>query len=248
MKPLILIVEDEMLIAYDIAQILENEGYEVMLNIMTVEKAISLIKEQTPSLVLIDINLNQVMDGIRIGQYLNGVDKIPYIYITSYTDKLTLEEVKGTRPHGFIAKPFKPIDIITTVSIVLSNYAHRSVEPVRNDVEVISDIPFRIKSAILYIDENITKRIELHEVAALTRWQTTHFIRVFTKYMGITPYQYILHRKIDRAKALLEETTIPATDIAFELGFESYNNFFTAFRKVTGTTPDAFRKKALGRR
>ena len=244
MKPLIFIIEDELLIAHDIGQILEQEGYEIMLNIMTVEKAIRLINEFNPALVLIDINLNQEMEGIKIGQYLHAGDRIPYIYITSYTDKLTLDEVKDTRPHGFIAKPFKPIDIITTVSIVLNNYAHRNVDPLRNDIEIVSDIPFRIKQTINYINENINNRIELHEIAALTNWQTTHFIRIFTKYIGITPYQYILRRKIEKAKALLEETSIPASDIAFELGFESYSNFCTAFKKIVMSTPDAYRKKA----
>lgn len=242
MKPLILIIEDELLIAHDIGQILEREGYEVVLNIMTVEKAVRLINELAPALVLIDINLNQQMEGIKIGQYLHAADRIPYVYITSYTDKLTLDEVKDTRPHGFIAKPFKPIDIVTTVSIVLNNYAHRTIEPVRNDMEIVNDVPFRIKETINYINENINNRIELNEIAALTKWQTPHFIRIFTKHIGITPYQYILRRKIEKAKALLEETAIPSGDVAFELGFESYGNFNTAFKKIVGMTADAYRK------
>jgi len=248
MKRLIFIIEDELLIAHDIRQILEQEGYEVMLNIMTVEKAVSLIEIHKPDLVLIDINLNQQMDGIKIGQYLNNADNIPYVYITSYTDKLTLDEVKDTRPHGFIAKPFKPVDIVTTVSIVLSNYAHRAVEPVRDDTPVVNDAPFRIKNAINYINENIGSRIEISEVAACTKWKTEHFIRIFTKHTGITPYQYILRRKIEKAMAYLEETTLSSGDIAFELGFESYGNFNIAFKKATGMTADAYRKvKKTGR-
>ncbi len=243
MKPLILIIEDELLIADYIKQTLEPEGYTTIMGITSVKEGIRHIETYKPSLVLIDINLNGEMEGIKIGQYLCARDSIPYIYITSYTDKLTLEEVKNTRPHGFIAKPFKQIDIITTVSIVLNNYAHRTIDPVRNDIEVLNDIPFRIKETVNYINENINNRIELNEVAALTNWQVTHFIRIFTKHMGITPYQYILRRKIEKAKALLEETNMPASDIAFELGFESYSNFCSAFKKNTGKTPDNYRKK-----
>lgn len=243
MKPLILIVEDELLIADYIRQSIEPEGYDVIMNITTVEDCIRHIEAHKPSLVLIDINLNGDMEGTKIGHYLQRTDSIPYIYITSYTDKLTLEEVKDTRPHGFIAKPFKPIDIITTISIVLNNYSHRTIDPIRNDIEVVNDIPYRIKQTVNYINDNINNRIELHEVAALTNWQVTHFIRIFTKHMKITPYQYILKRKIEKAKALLEETAIPASDIAFELGFESYSNFCSAFKKMTSYTPDLYRKK-----
>ena len=248
MKPLILIVEDELVIAHDIGQILEDEGYEIRLNIMTVESAIRHINELHPALVLIDINLNQEMEGIQIGKYLLATDRIPYIYITSYTDKVTLDEVKDTRPHGFIAKPFKPVDVTTTVSIVLNNYSHRNIEPVRNEAELINDIPFRIKATVDYINQNIGSRIELHQLAALTHWKTSHFIRVFTQHLGVTPYQYILRRKIEKAKAMLEETAIPSKDVAFELGFESYGNFNTAFKKATGITSDAYRKLKQARK
>jgi AraC-like DNA-binding protein/CheY-like chemotaxis protein len=243
MKPLILIIEDELLIADYIKKTIEPEGYEVMMNITSATEGIRYIEEFRPSLVLIDINLNGEMEGTKVAQYLQKIDSIPYIYITSHTDKLTLEKVKDTRPNGFIAKPFKSIDIITKVAIVLNNYAHRKIDPVPNNIEVLSDVPFRIKQTVNYINENINGKIELHKVAALTNWQTTHFIRMFTKYMGVTPYQYILRRKIYLAKAWLEETPLPATVIAFELGFESYSNFCSAFKKFTTQTPDNYRKK-----
>lgn len=242
MKQIILVIEDEMLIAYDIKQILEKEGYEVIIGITSVDKAIRLIDEVSPILVLIDINLNHGNEGINLGRYLLALDRLPYIYVTSYTDKITIDEVKDTRPHGFIAKPFKPVDIKTCVSIVLNNYAHRKVEPKRIEGLIEDDTPFIIKETINYINEKINEKILLEDVVGLTRWKTTHYIRTFTKYIGITPYQYILRRKIEKAKVLLEETTLTSKDIAFDLGFESYSNFNTAFKKITNTTSEAYRK------
>ena len=74
----ILVVEDESLIALDIKNILAKEGYEVITNIKTVETAIVAIEEHNPILVIIDINLNQLKDGIYLGHYLLKNDKIVY--------------------------------------------------------------------------------------------------------------------------------------------------------------------------
>ncbi len=242
-KQLILVVEDEIIIAHDIRQILEAENYEVIIGIRSADKAIRIIEERNPDLVLIDINLNQDKDGLNLGRYLLASDRIPYVYITSNTDRITIDEVRDTRPDGFIAKPFKPIDITTTVSIVLNNARHRAIDPKRMSTEPEDDVPFRIRETIQYINDNITEKIELADVVALTRWKTPHFIRLFTKHLGMTPYQYILRRKIERACVLLEETNLSSADIAFELGFHSYSNFNSAFKKIMGITSDSYRKK-----
>jgi AraC-like DNA-binding protein/CheY-like chemotaxis protein len=241
-RPTILVVEDELIIALDMKGILEQEGYNVIINIVTVNQAIQAIEEHNPVLVLIDINLNQEKDGVNLGQYLLKKDTIPFIYITSYTDNLTLERVKETHPNGFIVKPFKPIDFKTTVAIVLSNYKFKT-EAIENSGTVKEDeIPFVLKNIVTYITDNIDEKIDIQELSAKSRWKHQHFIRVFTKYIGETPYQFILKKKIEKAKKLLMETNIPTLEIGYELGFLSYSNFSNAFKKDTGKTPDAYRK------
>ena len=104
---------------------IENSKNDVI-TVKTVEKAIEIINDEKPCLVLLDVNLKQDKDGIDLGNYLLKNDKIPYIYITSYSDKLTIDRIKVTRPHGYIAKPFKTVDIIATVEIVLNNFIQSS--------------------------------------------------------------------------------------------------------------------------
>lgn len=242
MNSQILIVEDELLIALDIKGILAEEGYDCIINVVTVDHAIQVIEEQKPILVLIDINIKGDKDGTDLGQYLLLKDKIPYIYITSNTDKITLDKVKSTRPYGYIVKPFKSIDIKTVVSVVLSNYTYRSIDVVRGDTPLKDDIPFIIKEVINYINTNISEKIEIADLAKITQWKEQHFIRMFNKYMGITPYQYVLKRKIERAEVLLAETTIPIVEISYELGFHSHSNFCIGFKKITNKKPDEFRR------
>jgi AraC-like DNA-binding protein len=239
----VVVVEDELIIALDIKQILDNNGFEAIIDITSVEEAVICIEKHEPILVLIDINLNKKRDGIDLGNYLLQKDNIPYLYITSFSDKMTLDRVIETRPHGFIVKPFKPVDLISNVAIVLNNYKHKNIDPLRLNNQSDDWIPYRLRQITNYINENIDKKIEIDELVQLTQWKRHHFTRLFTKYLRVSPYQYILLRKIDKAKLLLEETVIPINEIANDLGFKSYSNFCNAFKKIKSDTPEHHRRK-----
>jgi len=244
-KPLIIVVEDEYIIALDLKEILENAGFSVVTEFNSVEHVIELIEELNPVLVILDVNLKMDKDGIDIGNFLLDYDKTPYLYVTSYSDSVTVNRIKATRPFGFINKPFNEIDIITNVNIVINNYNHRNLDVNRKEKtdEIIKDeIPFIIKKTIQYINCHINETIEIDELVKLTKWEKPHFSRMFNQYVGMTPYQYILNKKIDYSKSLLIENNNHIIDIAFELGFNSHSNFSTRFKKITGYTPEEFRK------
>jgi YesN/AraC family two-component response regulator len=243
MKKRILIVEDELFIAHHLKSIIEeDQEYEVFADIISVDQAILAIEKINPHLVLIDIKLKGYKDGIELGQHVLNMDNIPFIYITSYTDSITLERVKNTRPYGFIVKPFKKSDVMTTIYLTLNNYSHKNIDLLRTEKKILEDIPLTIRNVIVYIDENIYEKIEIEELAQLTRWKKHHFIRTFDREIGVTPYQYILKKKIDIAKSLIKETNQPINEIAFDLGFINYSNFSYTFKKFCNTTPENFRK------
>ena len=239
--PTILVVEEELIIALDIKEILEQEGYNVIIN-TTVTQAIIAIEAHFPALVLISTNLNQEKDGVNLGEYLFQKKTVPFIYITSHSDNHTLTRIKETNPNGFIVKPFGSIDVLTTVRKVLNNVKFKR-ETLENEIDSAeTEIPFILKSALRYIEENSDKKITIRELSEQSSWKERHFIRVFSKYIGETPYQYIVKLKMERAKKQLIETTIPTIEIANDLGFQSYSNFCNAFKKATNSTPNAFRK------
>ena len=240
-NPTILIVEDEYLIARDIRNILLEEEYNVISEIDSVEIAIENIKRIKPDLVLIDINLKKNKDGIDLGMFLLANDSIPYIYITSNSDKLTVNRASDSRPHGYIIKPFRTIDLKTTVALVLNNYKHKNIDVLRVDQILDDEVPFILKQTIQYIDTNITEKLEIMQLAQMTKWKSQYFQRLFTKYMGITPYQYILNKKIEKTKVLLVETDIRTRQISFEMGFVSHSNFCSNFKKITNKTPQQYR-------
>ncbi|WP_310556524.1 response regulator transcription factor [Flavobacterium sp.] len=243
MKTKIIVVEDELLIALHIKKVLEKHDYDVAIDITSVEEAIEYIEQSPPDLVLIDINLNKDKEGTELGNYLLQKDTIPYIYITSYSDKSTLEKVNITRPKGYIVKPFKEEDLLATISVVLNNYSHKKIDSNTINAPNKNSIPFKVREIVSYINTNLEKKLDIDELTKLTKWKKDHFTRLFKKYLGSTPYQYILSRKVEKAKTLLSETVIPINEIAYELGFESHSNFYHIFKKLTDDTPENYRKR-----
>ena len=71
-----------------------------------------------------------------------------------------------------------------------------------------------------------------------------HFARSFKQAFGVPPHRYLLTRRIERAMALLRDTDIPITDIAFQTGWESLGTFGRTFRDITGESPSAVRMRA----
>ncbi len=85
------------------------------------------------------------------------------------------------------------------------------------------------------------------DVAALARHAHVspgHFIRRFREAFGETPHQYVLSRRVERAQELLRNTDLSVTEVCLEVGFQSLGSFSSAFRRVTGVTPTAYRAAA----
>jgi AraC-like DNA-binding protein len=243
MKKRILVIEDEPFIAVDLQQLLIAEGYDVQINFQDVENAFQIIETWQPHLVLLDIQLNEEKSGIDIGEFLQQKNRIPFIYITSYSDKLTLEKVKNSRPYGFIIKPYKTADIVSTVYLVINNYQYRKIDVLREKELPNNDIPMQLKVVIHYVMNQLDKKIEVAELAAMTRWDVDHFTRIFKQYLALTPYQFILKAKIEAAAVIIAQTEEPLRGVAIDFGFSSYSNFYNAFKKVIGETPENIRSK-----
>jgi len=130
----VLIVEDEVLIAKDIAIILEGIDYAVSGIAYDGTSALEQIRTNTPDLALLDIQLGSEPDGIQIAQIIQKEFDIPFIFLTSYATEMILEKAKRTNPMGYIVKPFTEKDLFSTIKIGLYNYS-KMVHPVRYDLD-----------------------------------------------------------------------------------------------------------------
>ena len=127
----ILIVEDNVIIADDMQSMLEEIGYEIVDNVIVYEQAIEVLKNEHVDLVLIDIILASDKTGIDLGKHIREVYNIPFIFVTSNSDRATVENAKTVKPDGYLVKPFEQQDLYTSIEIALSNfnYSKKSAEP-----------------------------------------------------------------------------------------------------------------------
>lgn len=235
----VLIVEDELLIAWDIMYLLEEGNYKAIIA-KDYNSAVCQINNKIPDIVLIDVNLGNGKSGIDLAIYIKKEFKIPFIFLTSYNDKNTLDQIILTSPYGFIAKPFKKIDLLTSIQIALNS--HKNKYDINIGDKNNADIPYIIKKVLKYIDEKIEYKIEIDELVKLTKWSKNHFIRIFTNHVGISPYNYILKVKIEFAKKMILEEPNKLENIAYDLGFQSYVNFARTFKNYTKLSPKEFKK------
>ncbi len=111
----ILIVEDEQIIAADIKNLLEMEGYKVLTIQDTAENAIESIKSNKPDLVLIDIALSGKMNGIELAEKIGKSSPIPVIFVSAYTEKKTVDAALKTKPSGYVMKPISDENLMEEI-------------------------------------------------------------------------------------------------------------------------------------
>jgi DNA-binding NarL/FixJ family response regulator len=122
----VLIVEDEPIIAEHISVYLNNNDFMVSGIAYDDEEAKKQLKYNTPDAVLLDINLESETDGIAIATHINATYKIPFIFLTSYADRETLDRAKAVEPSGYIVKPFNEKTLLASLEIAISNFASKA--------------------------------------------------------------------------------------------------------------------------
>lgn len=122
-KTQILVVEDESLVAKDIQNTLQRLNYFVPVIVHSAEEAIEIAAKNRPDLVLMDIVLKGLMDGVEAAKQIRSRFDIPVIYLTAYADEHTLQRAKVTGPFGYILKPFEERNL--PIAIEMGLYKHK---------------------------------------------------------------------------------------------------------------------------
>jgi diguanylate cyclase (GGDEF)-like protein/PAS domain S-box-containing protein len=132
-QALILVVEDESIVALDIQDRLESLGYEVPITVASGEKAVEQAGALRPDLVLMDIQLQGRMDGVEAADQIRQRFGIPVIYLTANADHPTVERAKVTEPFGYVIKPFEERELHTAIEVAL--YKHQAEQTLKESEE-----------------------------------------------------------------------------------------------------------------
>ena len=153
-----------------------------------------------------------------------------------------LEELRTRRPcYELIAK----IKLQTIFAEIIRNYDYidtkRVVKPLHeNDI-------VQLNAVLQYIDEHLSEDIRLAQLASIAHVSPAYFSTLFKRFNGLSPVEYIVHRRVQHAIEMIRTTQLNLTNIAMACGFNNSTNFYKAFRKVTGRTPLSYRQEESGR-
>ena len=135
----ILIVEDNVIIADDMQSMLEDIGYNIVANVVDYEGAANALATLDIDLALVDIVLASKKTGIDLGRHIRENYNIPFIFVTSNSDKATVENAKSVKPNGYLVKPFEQQDLFTSIEIALSNFNSDTVSLAKETAEEEAD-------------------------------------------------------------------------------------------------------------
>jgi AraC family transcriptional regulator len=98
------------------------------------------------------------------------------------------------------------------------------------------------EALMVFVEDFLSRNIGLVDMAAVVGYSPDHFSRLFRQTFRISPYRYLLGRRVERAKAMLRDANLPIADIALACGFSSQSHLNGVFKRLTGVTPARYRR------
>lgn len=107
--------------------------------------------------------------------------------------------------------------------------------------------PWQVRAVTRFVDAHIARNIAIEELAALARLSPSHFSKRFRGSMGLSPYNYVIARRVALAQEVMTATAEGLSEIALRCGFSDQAHFSRVFKRVTGDSPNAWRRRQHGR-
>lgn len=225
-KVKILVVEDEIVIAANICDSLEELGYEAFAPAINYSQAVKQLETETPDIVILDIQLAGSKDGIDLAWHIKENYDIPFIFLTSNSDPATVERVKKLTPPAYLVKPFVKADLYTSIELALynhygSNYTKKETE--QDEIMIADGIFIKQKQSFskilfedilylraehVYVELNMVKgkkHLVRNSMNAICENLSDRFFRVHRQYAINMKYL----QRIDKLHVYVADTEIP---------------------------------------
>ncbi|WP_298308738.1 response regulator transcription factor [uncultured Erythrobacter sp.] len=246
----VLVIENDRVIARDLAEILSSLGHELTGSATTFSDGVALVEQMAPDLVLIDIQIDGDRDGIALATELREEHVVAIAFITSHADHLTIAKASAVRPNGYLVKPFDDGQVEALVSTALANHSGSGGQVDGHKVDADNNVARQSLNTIQkklvsdYVERHLDRAIKIETMADLCKMSPSEFSKRFSFTFGMTPYQFVTSQRMGEAKRLLRNTVWPIAEIATAVGFANQSHFTSAFRKSENATPLQYRKFA----
>jgi DNA-binding LytR/AlgR family response regulator len=152
----ILIVEDEPILAMELSDRLEEEGYDVVGIVNNGRKALELFRRQPVDLLLCDITIKGDWDGIQTVQHLVAERPVPVIYLTAHLDRETLDRAKQTYPAAYVNKPYQLHSLRIAIELAIHNFAAQLLpKPTKQPTTPVAERDAPGREAILLANNHL---------------------------------------------------------------------------------------------
>jgi two-component system response regulator YesN len=250
----LLVVDDDIETRQTVQDILSDSVYRQVpiFEAGTAERGVKLLKDKRPSIVLTDLSLPD-MDGIQFGQRL--LRHYPNTCVIAVTHLQMFEMVQACINTGFSGYLLKPIvknhlmailerlfmvqQLGHLTRVTEGNFAHLGDQ-------LNPDLSDPVHSAMSYIELRCQDPITLKDVSDFVYLSPSYFSRVFKEETGVSFVEFLTTCRLEKAKSLLKQTSMPIDVIASQIGFSTAAYFSTTFRRKEGKTPSEYRRMVLG--
>lgn len=159
-KVKILIVEDELLVAMNITDFLEDLGYDVLEPQINYEGAVECLVNEKPDIALLDIQIEGEKNGIDLAHYIREHVHIPFIFLTSMADSRTVSQAKVLQPNAYLVKPFGQDNLYSSIELALYNF-HSSFQAKEIEKEMPS---VKIRNAFFIKSNSFFHKVKFSEI------------------------------------------------------------------------------------
>lgn len=234
-----MVVEDEQVIREGIKVLLEEVimGYEVLWEATNGQRALEILNIEIPELIITDIRMPK-MDGIDFITLLKEKYKeVPVIVVSGYDDFIYVREALRLGVKDYLLKPINRKEL-TSILETISIDKEKDNNQDNNEPVIIHHIKD-------LIDKNLEGDLSLDYISKALNLHPNYISNLFRKHTNLKLSDYIMTRRMDKAKELLKHTNLKVYDIAFLTGFSNPKYFSSVFKKNAGMTPHQYRTTAF---
>ena len=240
----VLLVDDEYYVRQSLLRRirnLENEDFKVIGEAENGEEALDMLRKHDIQLVVTDIRM-PVMDGLDLTRKI--LEQYPHILTVILTGYADFEYARKALRYGAFDYLLKPVseesldNLLSRARTRLSEL-YELPEDERNNMSGEE----YVQLAIRYLNEHYMEDIDISLMASELGFHSAYLTRLFGRYAGVTPLKYLTNLRIQEAKRLLLDTSLPISVVGERVGYPDQFHFSKTFRKATGVNPSAFRKQ-----